>query len=161
MYLLSSDILEQKIRKLGPDMLDDRITYQIFETRFNNYNKKIKIGLLLLDQTFVSGIGNYLRADILYLAKISPFRKLNDINKSELKRLYYYAYNLIRYYTSIQIDYNKFHLKTTLDYKLKYKSNDYGRVFLIYGEKFDIFNNPITKEKLNDRSIYWVKNIQT
>ena len=38
-----------------------------------------KIGELLLDQRFISGVGNYLRADIMYCSKIHPNTEIGNI----------------------------------------------------------------------------------
>jgi len=169
-YLLKSDIVYEKIKDLGPDLLDDKINFEIFKNRFDLYKSKYPnrpIGLILLDQSFVSGIGNYLRADILYLAKISPYREINTISESKLKKLYKISYNLIRYYASIQIDLidiknlnNYKIIKSNLRYDLKITPKKYNRVFLIYGEKNDIYYNLVSKDKFYGRSIYWVKSIQ-
>ena len=171
--MLKSDIVYEKIKDLGPDLLDDRITYEIFKDRFNIYKTKYPnrpIGLILLDQSFVSGIGNYLRADILYLSKISPYRIIINISKSELKKLYKISYNLIRYYASIQIKIidlnnltnstnltNNHIIKSNLKYDLKITPEKYNRDFLIYGEKEDINGRSINRDKFYGRSIYWVK----
>lgn len=76
-----------------------------------------------------------------------------------MKILYNSAYNLIRYYISIQIDTNDM-IKSNLTYKLDHTSKDYGRVFMIYGESKDIYSNIVSKDKFYGRSIYWVKKIQ-
>lgn len=47
-----------------------------FELFANKYPNK-EICQLLIDQSFVCGIGNYLRSDILYLSKIYPYKKLH------------------------------------------------------------------------------------
>ena len=169
-YLLKSDIVYEKIKDLGPDLLNDGITYEIFKNRFTIYKSKYPnrpIGLILLDQSFVSGIGNYLRADILYLSKISPYREIKNISKSELKKLYKVSYNLIRYYTSIQINLNNLTnlrnnhiIKSNLKYDLKITPKKYNRDFLIYGEKEDINGRLINRDKFYGRSIYWVKSVQ-
>jgi DNA-formamidopyrimidine glycosylase len=172
-YLLKSDIVYEKIKDLGPDLLDDRTNYEIFKNRFIIYKSKYPnrpIGLILLDQSFVSGIGNYLRADILYLSKISPYREIKNISKSELKKLYKFSYNLIRYYASIQIKSidltnlanltNNHIIKSNLKYDLKITPEKYNRDFLIYGEKEDINGRPINRDKFYSRSIFWVKSIQ-
>lgn len=161
-YLLTSDTLLEKLKVLGPDLLDDRTTFSIFCDRFNIYKQKNpnkEIGLILLDQSFVSGIGNYLRADILYYSKMSPYRKLSKITTNELKNLYNNAYNLIRYYASIQINTNDM-IKSNLSYRLDLTPKDYGRVFMIYGESKDIYGNIVSKDKFYGRSIYWVGKIQ-
>jgi endonuclease-8 len=146
-------------------MLDQRTTFDVFKNMFEIKVKKypeMKIGMLLIDQSFVCGIGNYLRADILYYSKISPYRQLKTITKNEVRKLYDSAYNLIRYYASIQIT-KKLQtkkIKENIRYNLKYTPKDFGRVFMIYGEKNDINKNDVSKDKFYGRSIYWVKKIQ-
>ena len=41
------------------------------------------IGILLLDQSFVCGLGNYLRSEILYEANLSPKILLKDLQKNK------------------------------------------------------------------------------
>jgi len=169
-YVLSNDLLNKKIKDLGPDLLDDKTTFQIFKNRFNIYKKKYpdtEICLSLIDQSFICGIGNYLRSEILYYSKINPYRQLKSISNNDVKYIYENAYNLMRYYASIQININDFdHLKSfkiyksDLKYDLKLTPKSVGRVFMIYEQTYDIHNNKVSKEKIKGRSIYWVKNIQ-
>lgn len=42
---------------------------------------------LLLDQGFVAGIGNYLRAEILFVAGVHPSRRPQDLSPDERKAL--------------------------------------------------------------------------
>jgi formamidopyrimidine-DNA glycosylase len=164
-YVLPSDVLNEKISVLGPDLLDNRTSFEIFKKQFDKFLEKsptMKIGLLLIDQTFVCGIGNYLRADILYYSKISPYRELKKIKTIELKTIYNKTYNLIRYYASIQMP-TKLRtkkIKDNLVYSLNHTPQDYGRVFMIYGEKNDVDGNKISKDKFYGRSIYWVNDVQ-
>jgi len=77
--------LDKKLKLLGIDIIDDDITFKIFKEQIlkdKNLNKEI--GNVIVNQKIISGIGNYLRADILWMSKISPFRKVKDI-----KALYY------------------------------------------------------------------------
>ena len=46
------------------------------------------IASALLDQSIAAGCGNYIRAEVLYLAGISPFRKLEDLHDSELELIW-------------------------------------------------------------------------
>ena len=41
-----------------------------------------------MDQKHVSGVGNYIKSESLYISKISPHRKLKDTNEDELKSLF-------------------------------------------------------------------------
>ncbi|WP_270180718.1 endonuclease VIII [Alkalihalobacillus sp. CinArs1] len=61
------------ISKVGPDLLSEEVTVQELKERFSSkrfYRKKWSS--LLLDQSFVAGIGNYLRSEIMYVAGIHP-----------------------------------------------------------------------------------------
>ena len=53
------------ISHLGPDVLDENLTYDQFYSRINN-KPRSKIGAVLLDQKLIAGIGNYMRCDILW-----------------------------------------------------------------------------------------------
>ena len=56
---------------------------------YNNLkNKKKNIKNFLLDQNFISGIGNIYASEILYLSKINPFKEAKFINKVECKKIF-------------------------------------------------------------------------
>ena len=76
------------IRKLGPDLLRQNykachISRRLADKRF----ARRSLGALLLDQSFFAGIGNYLRSEILFVAKIHPKRTLGSLSSSERKGL--------------------------------------------------------------------------
>ena len=54
-------------------------------------NKKKNIKNFLLDQKFVSGIGNIYANEILYNAKIKPTRKVKNLTKDECKKILFYS----------------------------------------------------------------------
>ncbi|MGB4779535.1 Fpg/Nei family DNA glycosylase [Microbacterium sp.] len=70
--LQTPDEMQATIAKLGPDPLVDDPTAG--EERFTATvrRKPTPIGLLLMDQTVVSGIGNVYRAELLYRALLDP-----------------------------------------------------------------------------------------
>jgi len=70
--LQSPDQVQATIAKLGPDPLIDDADEG--EERFTAVvrRKPTPIGLLLMDQTVVSGIGNVYRAELLYRALLDP-----------------------------------------------------------------------------------------
>ena len=41
----------------------------------------------MIDQNFVSGIGNIYANEILYLSKINPMKKAKLLNKNEIKKI--------------------------------------------------------------------------
>src|SRR6185503_17425881 len=80
---------EAYLQTLGPDILSDSFTEEIFLERFKKYQKsKKKISELLLQQDFVAGLGNIYRCDALYAAKISPLRECKSLTIPELQALY-------------------------------------------------------------------------
>jgi len=54
-------------------------------------NKKKNIKNFLLDQNFVSGIGNIYASEILFLCKINPFRKAKTLTINDHKKILYYS----------------------------------------------------------------------
>jgi formamidopyrimidine-DNA glycosylase len=161
-YLISSDILNEKLSLLGPDILDPRFDFEIFKNSFDKYQKRSPnkyICQVLLEQEFICGVGNYLRAEILYMAKIYPYTKLIDIRQKQLTKLFYYLYHLPRYYAKSQIPNNLLNNKDkqNLIYNLKYIPDDFNRPFFVYRQKYDINGKKIIKDQINNRSLYWVK----
>ena len=151
-------LLEKKLRELGPDLMDTNTTFEIFK---NQIRKKVNdnkpIGNVIVNQKIISGVGNYLRADALWMSKMSPFRKVSDITDKELEILYYSLLSLI------WGDYN-FKEGKKNGY-IKYKSPDYyKRNFFVYRQEKDINDNLVIKEELYEgsqkRFIYWVKTVQ-
>ena len=67
------------IRDLGPEPAD--LSFNEFKNMLQN--KKTKIKSLLMDQKFISGIGNIYAAEILFLARISPERSAAKLTEEE------------------------------------------------------------------------------
>lgn len=131
--------LQRKLHRLGPDPLYEFFPYITFINQYNRQNQKQKIGDVLLKQDFVAGIGNYLRAEILYDAKISPHKQLKDISSSLLKRLYQSIVNII---------------KASYKYQKKHGLHTYP--FKIYRQRFDPEGYPIIGEPFkNKRTMWW------
>ena len=51
-------------------------------------SKKTKIKPLLMDQTFISGVGNLYAAEVLFRAKIHPERPASSLSDKERERLF-------------------------------------------------------------------------
>jgi endonuclease VIII len=76
------------IAKLGPDALDASTT--ISEVRARLVSKPFRnrsLAALLLDQGFVAGLGNYLRSDILFFARVQATLKTAHCTEHELDAL--------------------------------------------------------------------------
>ena len=152
--------LEKKLRTLGPDIMDANTTYEIFEEQISKpINKNKKIGNVIVNQKLISGIGNYLRADILWIAKVSPFRLVKNIEPKELKKIYQ---------ASRDLTWGDYDVKEGKKLKILSKHpklpRDYERDFFVYYEEEDVNGEKVKKEELYEgsqkRMIYWVPTIQ-
>lgn len=73
------------IGELGPDALE--VSFEEFRDRLKK-KPQSRIKKLLMDQTFVSGIGNIYADEALWRAKIHPARSVASIKDAEIKALY-------------------------------------------------------------------------
>lgn len=76
------------LRGLGPDVLEpaleaSAVAARLLETRF----RARALGALLLDQGFLAGMGNYLRSEVLFAARLAPRRRPRELSRAELARL--------------------------------------------------------------------------
>ena len=65
----------------NPEALDKKFNLFYLKKKLKNKSKNIKN--FLLDQKFVSGIGNIYASEILFASKINPFKKAKRLNKNE------------------------------------------------------------------------------
>ena len=61
---------DQVTAKLGPEPLDESFTYESFYAKLQKAHRQIKP--LLMDQTFLAGLGNIYTDESLFLAGIHP-----------------------------------------------------------------------------------------
>lgn len=151
---------QRRLKSIGLDMIDINTTFDLFKnaiTKSKNLDKPI--GNVIMDQKTISGIGNYLRADALWMSHLSPFRKVKDLSLSELNILYKNSRKLI---------WGIYNYKKAISNNILSSNDklpiDYDRDFFVYMHDKDLYGNKITKERLYEgsqiRYIYWVKKIQ-
>ena len=72
------------LSRLGPDLFDPELTAEAIADRVMSkaFGGRQLAGLML-DQSFVGGIGNYLRAEMLFVAGIDPHRKGRSLHVEE------------------------------------------------------------------------------
>lgn len=74
--------------KLGPDILDPELTSTDIESRLSQpaFNGRT-LAALYLDQSFLAGVGNYLRSEILWAARVNPHQRPRQLKPAAIKRL--------------------------------------------------------------------------
>lgn len=76
------------LARLGPDPLNQDISVEALMTHMEDPRfRRRRLGGLLLDQSFVAGIGNYLRSEILFEARIAPRIRPVDLDRTARQRL--------------------------------------------------------------------------
>lgn len=132
--------LQNKLRKLGPDPLHEPFEYKTFKERYQKQNQEQKIGDVLLKQDFIAGIGNYLRAEILYRAKVSPHCKLKEVPERYLKRVYKFVIEVIQQ-----------------SYKHQKAHGLHTFPFQVYRKRYDPNEKPVIGEPFKGkRTMWWV-----
>ena len=152
--------LDKKLKELGPDMLDKDTTFEIFKSQITKKpNNDKAIGNVIVNQKLISGIGNYLRSDALWMAKVSPFRKVSELDDNELELIFKAVRGLMwgdyNYNEAVKLGY------ISKDFKIPHDCN---REFFVYRQDTDIHGNKVTKTQLYEgsqkRFIYWIPSIQ-
>lgn len=136
-FSLKAVELDKKLSSLGDDVM--YIKKDVFIKRLRNPRLGNKIvAMVLVNQKVISGIGNYLRAEILYKARISPFRKMKDISNRELS---------ILYKTTKSMVWNT--------YKYLVKHGLYENNFIIYQQKITKKGEIVLHKKMEDGRMLW------
>lgn len=81
--------LDKKLNEIGPDMLNNPPSLDNFRNILQKSKNKDKlINKVITDQKQISGIGNYLRSEILYAAKLNPHRTIKSLSNKDMETLY-------------------------------------------------------------------------
>ena len=76
------------LSRIGPDVMGRELTTTQLLRRLSSHEfARRRTGALYLDQSFLAGIGNYLRSEILFVSQVHPARRPADLDARELQRL--------------------------------------------------------------------------
>ena len=158
MLFENSTELEKYLEKFGVDILSPQFTLEYFENIIKS--KKKLLCNLLLDQSYFAGLGNYIKNDALYLSKIHPDKKSNNMSENQIKDLYQNI--LIISYSNVFTHLENANLKIPSKLK-KYKPNKlyvpYN--FFVYEQEYDKKGNKVIYLKNHcGRRTFYVKSIQ-
>ena len=115
------------LKKLGLEPFNKTFNIKYFEKFVQNKKKNIKN--LLMDQTFVSGLGNIYVNEALFLSKIKPSRTCNSLNKNEIKNLIFNTKKILKFAISKGGSSIR-DFQNTLG-----KSGNFQQFFRVYGQK--------------------------
>lgn len=76
---------DEILGRLGPDALDASFSPELFYQRLQKHRRQIKA--LLLDQSFIAGLGNIYCDEALFVTGIHPLRCSNTIDRQKAREL--------------------------------------------------------------------------
>ncbi len=141
------------IKNIGPDYLSGEINLITFLERCHSSRmSNVSVCAFLINQKWFSGIGNYLKSEILFVAKISPHRILGTLNTEEATILYKSILEVINesyskggctLYTYIQPN----------GFKGEYEVK-------VYNRHKDPNGNSVISDLINGKKTYWSPSVQ-
>jgi endonuclease VIII len=89
-------VTDRDLRGSGPDILGEPPDLEAMLARLRGEPQQREVGDALLDQRLVAGIGNLWRAEALWEARLSPWRRLGELGDDELRSVLETAHALMR-----------------------------------------------------------------
>jgi formamidopyrimidine-DNA glycosylase len=134
---------------LGPNVLDN-LTFQEFTAKIRKTKKRMDVAVM--DQELIAGIGNYMKSEILYRARINPTRKASSLNEDE----WYFFYEASLAVANEAFESNGVSIRD-------YAGGDYQSRLRVYGRQgkqcerghiIEIYESP------NKRTTFWCSECQ-
>ena len=164
--IFGTDELKARLSKLGPDLLKDEVTVPMWQDQIRKKTRKhMLISNFLMKQEYFCGIGNYLRAEILYKTGydpvtgeykrgIPPDARLDELTDDEIKRLQECSQAELRasYSSGGHTEYT--YLNPT--------GSPGTHPVIIYNKERCPLGHPIRREKIgsDDRTMHWCPTCQ-
>ena len=153
-FVYGKQAMIKKLKSLGPDLLSDKIRPTFFVERMRQHDNK-NITKVMMNQGVFSGIGNYIKAEALWLSEVNPNKSIKEISDQKLERLCCAIQDVMM--TSFR------HGGATFKTHKNFSDapGDYSSRFLCYGRKFDAEGNKVEKITTPDgRTTHWAPNKQ-
>lgn len=146
--------LIEKLKSFGPDMLAEDVSDEQFISCIRK-KPEWAISKSIMEQSVIAGVGNYIKADSLWLARISPHRLVKDLHDHELAVLNSSIKRVVREsFASGGATINSYETFSG-------DIGEYSQKFLVYNQKVDPDGNSVIKEMTADkRTTHWVPEIQ-
>ncbi len=146
-----SEEIKKELEELGPDPL--KISFDEFEERLKV--KKSKIKQVLMDQKVISGIGNIYSSEILWRAKINPFRRASELSKKEMRRIYNETKNTLKKAIELKGE-------SISDYRtVSGEKGGFDKLRKVYRRKIcSRCGTPVMRAEISGRSVYYCPKCQ-
>ena len=142
---------------LGPEPLEEKWNSKYFKKYILNRKRSVKN--ILMDQKFISGLGNIYVNEILFQSKVRPERKVSKLNDDEINKIVNYSKKILR--RSIKLGGS-----TIKDFSSDNgKKGIFQQHFKVYGRKGEKCsntdcNNSIIRTVISNRASFFCKSCQ-
>ena len=79
-----------QVPKLGPDILSESFSVESGVARLAEYareNPEAEVGVVLLNQRVMAGLGNVYKSEVAFAAGVNPFRAMKTVTPREMERM--------------------------------------------------------------------------
>ena len=145
------------LKHLGPEPLKNTFNCTYFKNYIKGRSRVIKD--ILMDQKFVSGLGNIYANEILFLSKVKPSRKVKNLKEFELKKIINFTKEVLK--NAIELGGS-----SIKDFSSSNgKKGSFQQYFNVYGKKGTTCSNTtcksiIVKSSISNRSTFFCNNCQ-
>lgn len=154
--LLAEEEFTKFSGRLGVEPLSLDFTLNHFK-KILEHRRNTAIKQVLLDQKYISGIGNIYADESLFMARIKPFRRVKTLNNREIKKLWRAIPKILKYAIK--------HRGTSFnDYvDARGEAGNFIKYLKVYGQEGKKCKNcggPVKKMKLGSRGTHWCDKCQ-
>jgi formamidopyrimidine-DNA glycosylase len=154
--LLDQEELKKELSSFGPEPLERDFNFEKFKNCLTK-RKKGKIKQILMDQEVIAGIGNIYSDEILWRAKIHPFKDVSKLSENELKEIFQAMKKILA--RAIELGGESISDFRRISGEKGYFDKE-RKVYRREGEKCSRCGTEIKRTKLAGRSAYYCPNCQ-
>lgn len=152
-FLETEDDVVNYFRNIGPDLILQPPSPDEYLSIFRSAPQSMQLCCFLLDQSYLSGIGNYIKSEIMYYSGIIPYRTLSSISDEDVVLLREVTLKIINHSLATG------GLTSKDNWHPDGKRGEFETS--VYGRVRDPLGRRISKEVFKDgRTTYWVPEVQ-
>lgn len=145
---------EKKLKSFGLDHFET-FTYEDVVERIKKHGKKTLAELLMSQTAVFAGIGNYLKAEILYACRLSPHRLVETLSDAQILLLFNSTVVITQLsYSSLGASFRTYRNSDGANGNFSSQMQVYGREISVDGHKV------ITEETKDKRTTHWCPSVQ-
>ena len=150
-YLVAADALESvpQFAEMGPDALE--VSQEEFAQRIRRFTGQIKSALV--NYRFIAGIGNAYADEVLFVARLHPYRKRTTLKADDIARLYEAIHKVFAWATPIVAQ----QMRDELNYE---ERRDFLKVHRRGGEPCPVCGTRISEITAGQRITSFCRNCQ-